>query len=36
MLIAIQQLLMVLIALAGIFDQWFDFRKLKRKIDIDS
>ena len=35
MLIAIQQLLMVLIVLAGIFDQWFDFRKLKKKIDID-
>jgi len=34
MLIGIQQLLMALIALAGIFDQWFDFRKLKRKIDI--
>lgn len=34
-LIAIQQLFMVLIALAGIFDQWFDFRKLKRKIDIE-
>jgi len=34
-LIAVQQFFIVLIAFAGIFDQWFDFRKLKRKIDID-
>ena len=33
--IAIQLLFIVIIAFAGIFDQWFDFRKLKRKINID-
>jgi uncharacterized protein YybS (DUF2232 family) len=30
-LIIIQQLFLVLLALAGLFDQWIDFRKIRRR-----
>lgn len=32
-LIIVQQLFFVVLALAGLFDQWFDFRKIQKKID---
>ena len=32
-LIMVQQLCMILLVLAGIFDQWIDFRKIHRRMD---
>jgi len=31
--IIVQQLFFAILALAGLFDQWFDFRKIQKKID---
>jgi hypothetical protein len=32
-LIIIQQLFLAVLALAGLFDQWIDFRKIHRRVE---